>query len=284
MRKKPSNIRPRTRVKLGSRSATERASATVATARERACSTAGVVAIFAAWCLLALPSVALSAPLHDEPWYWGPQKAANSVYHNGVSWGRTTDQVARTNCSGFGGTISSGGQTLYRHFYCTVSTQQNSLYAIIVHVRSHSTYSIDWDGSLAGRHWYYTPQKIANALYRNGVRWTTRFDTISSDRCVGFAPLSSRPGFYRHFYCTVQPQQHSAYGVDVTVIDARHYAVLYDGAVASTTPSVAPPAPVSSQRVGDLANASSNNYFAMELEHSTNRITWGSDYPPIIIP
>jgi hypothetical protein len=243
-----------------------------------------VVAVFAVVLLFSLPAVALSGPSHDESWYWGPDKAANSIYRNGVSWGSTTDSVTSATCQGFGGTISSGGPVLYRHFYCTVSTPQHSPYAIIVHVRSRSTYSYDWDAYLGGQNWYYTPQRIADALYRNGVRWPSRFDTVSSDRCVGFAPLSNSPGFYRHFYCTIKPSQYSAYGVDVTVIDAHHYAVLYDGAIASTTTYVPAPAPVSRQQVTNSANALSNLYFGQALWHSQNRMTWGSDYPPVILP
>lgn len=217
----------------------------------------------------------------DDTWFWTPQSAANAVYTNDIAWKHRFDVVKRDTCWGFGRWIGTAQNPKYRHFFCTVKARKHPRYTVFLHVLSRKRYSISWDGYLHDPDaWFWSEKRVADALYQNGIRWSTGTDPVSSDTCWGFGnSIDDSPRLYRHMYCKVVPTNDDPYAVIVPVRGERMYKVIFEGYLpASSTPAPPPP-----QYQAPAANSFSlTSQFVMN--HAANRILFGTDSPPMFGP
>jgi hypothetical protein len=216
---------------------------------------AAVVALFAV-------AAASAAGADDGTWYWSEYTAAHALYVNGIRWSSGTDTMRQTHCWGLGHWLvdSSGGRH-FRHFYCTVWPQNDAQYDVVVNVTGESLYAVNWAGYEHKSTWYWPAQMTANTLVKNGIRWTSASDPVSSDSCSPFGEWLRRSGtyYYKHFYCAVRSSARSPYTVVVSVTDKLVYDVrwvAYDAQLPAT-PTLPTPVTSTSSASGGASTTTS---------------------------
>ncbi len=164
----------------------------------------------------------------DQTWYWSEYGAAHALYVNGIRWSNAFDSMRQTHCWGLGHwLVDSSGDRHFSHFYCTVWPKQDDQYNVIVNVSGPSTYAVAWAGYAQKTTWYWPAQMTADALAKNGIRWSSSTDPVSTDSCSPFGEWLRRDGYlyYKNFYCSVHSTARAPYTVVVTVSDKLLYAV-----------------------------------------------------------
>jgi hypothetical protein len=234
------------------------------------------VAIFAA---IGLSFVRTGGADQGDTWYWTEQYAADRIFQNGIRWGSINrmDGVRRDTCWGLGDTYTSGGQVRYRHFYCRVWPTNDRPYAIILHVLGQTVNRVTWDQYLADTTWYWSAQRVANALVVNGITWPGGHDLINSDACTSYGKIYK--GQYQHFYCLVTSTTGGRYATVVHVLNQRQYRVTY------IDTETKPAAPVGDQQraLREQGNATLTN-MTIQTTHFNNQIMFGTPYPPMFGP